>query len=160
MPLQRSNISYTKTRWVFQRGLALCYFLAFCIFADQAPGLLGEHGLLPIGDFIRQTNWKESPSLFFLWSTNTSLYVVAGLGLFLSLIAMSGISEKGKGSSSYIVWGLLWFLYLSIVNVGQIFYGFGWETMLLEAGAFAIFLGGNRTSASFIPIFGYRWMVF
>ncbi len=35
---------------------------------------------------------------------------------------------------------------LSFVNVGQIFYGFGWETMLLEAGFFAIFLGAARSS--------------
>ena len=32
-------------------------------------------------------------------------------------------------------------LYLSIVNVGQTFYAFGWESMLCEAGFFAAFLG-------------------
>ena len=40
-----------------------------------------------------------------------------------------------------LVWSLLWVIYLSFVNVGQIFYAFGWESMLLEAGFFAIFLG-------------------
>ena len=39
------------------------------------------------------------------------------------------------------VWALLWVLYLSIVNVGQIWYGFGWESLLLETGFLAIFLG-------------------
>jgi hypothetical protein len=29
----------------------------------------------------------------------------------------------------------------SIVNVGQTFYGFGWESMLVEAGFLAAFLG-------------------
>ena len=32
---------------------------------------------------------------------------------------------------------------LSFVNVGQTFYGFGWESMLLEAGFYAIFLGSR-----------------
>ena len=38
-----------------------------------------------------------------------------------------------------LAWFVLWALYQSIVNVGQTFYGFGWESMLLEAGFFAIF---------------------
>jgi hypothetical protein len=37
-------------------------------------------------------------------------------------------------------------LYLSFVNVGQSFYGFIWETLLLEAGFLAIFLGNARTA--------------
>ena len=41
---------------------------------------------------------------------------------------------------------MLWLLYLSIVNVGQIFYGFGWESLLLEAGFLAIFLGNAATA--------------
>ena len=40
-----------------------------------------------------------------------------------------------------LAWLVLWVLYLSIVNVGQTFYGFGWESLLLEAGFLAIFLG-------------------
>ena len=35
------------------------------------------------------------------------------------------------------MWAALWVLYLSFVNVGQTFYGFGWETLLLEAGLLA-----------------------
>ena len=35
----------------------------------------------------------------------------------------------------------MWAIYLSLVNVGQIFYGFGWESLLLEAGFLAVFLG-------------------
>ena len=36
--------------------------------------------------------------------------------------------------------GALWALYLSFVHVGQIFYGYGWEILLLETGFLAIFL--------------------
>jgi hypothetical protein len=34
----------------------------------------------------------------------------------------------------------LWALYMSIVNVGQLWYGYGWEIQLLETGFLAVFL--------------------
>jgi hypothetical protein len=34
----------------------------------------------------------------------------------------------------------LWILYMSFVHVGQLFYGYGWEMLLLETGFLAIFL--------------------
>ena len=33
----------------------------------------------------------------------------------------------------------LWVLYLSFVHIGQIFYGYGWESLLCETGFLAIF---------------------
>ena len=57
-------------------------------------------------------------------------------------------------------WALLWAVYLSFVNVGQTFYAFGWESMLLEAGFLAIFLGPRRAQPSAIPMWLLRWMQF
>ena len=57
-------------------------------------------------------------------------------------------------------WLLLWALYLSIVNVGQSFFGFGWESMLLEAGFFTAFLGPSHIRPSVLPILILRWMLF
>ncbi len=54
----------------------------------------------------------------------------------------------------------MWVLYLSLVNVGQTFYGFGWESMLLEAGFFTSFLGPSDLAAPAIPILILRWMLF
>ena len=51
-------------------------------------------------------------------------------------------------------------LYLSIANVGQTFYSFGWESMLLEAGFFAAFLGPRMLAPSPIVILIFRWMLF
>ena len=59
-----------------------------------------------------------------------------------------------------IVWLALWLLYLSFVNVGQIFYGFGWETLLLEAGFFTIFAGAHTTMPSLWMIWIWRWVLF
>ena len=58
------------------------------------------------------------------------------------------------------MWGLVWLLYLSFVNVGQTFYGFGWETLLLESGFLAIFLGGSATTPSMWLVWMYRWLLF
>src|SRR5262249_22737067 len=40
---------------------------------------------------------------------------------------------------------VLWFLYLSIMNVGQDFLSFQWDILLLEAGFLAIFLAPWRS---------------
>ncbi|EUA16200.1 lipase maturation factor 1 domain protein [Mycobacterium xenopi 4042] len=46
--------------------------------------------------------------------------------------------------AAMLMWLVLWVLYLSIVNVGQTWYSFGWESLLLETGFLAIFLGNAR----------------
>ena len=61
---------------------------------------------------------------------------------------------------SAATWFLLWAIYLSCVNVGQTFYGFGWETLLLEAGFLAVFLGCRKTTAPQLIILLYQWLLF
>src|SRR5262249_55175955 len=151
---------YWLTRLVFQRGLALVYLIAFFVAARQFVPLLGEHGLLPVPRFVAEVPFRASPSLFFFGPRDSAFTVGAWLGIVLSLVALSGLSEKRGWGLSAGTWGALWVLYLSFVNVGQIFYGFGWETMLLEAGFLAIYLGGERTAPSPIPIYLVRWMLF
>src|SRR5207237_3684523 len=55
---------------------------------------------------------------------------------------------------------VLWVLYLSIVNVGQTFYAFGWESLLLESGFLAIFLGAATTAPPISIILLLRWVLF
>jgi hypothetical protein len=61
---------------------------------------------------------------------------------------------------SSLAWGLIWVLYLSFVNVGQTFYSFGWEAILLEAGFFAMFLGPRRAEPPMLTILAIRWLEF
>jgi hypothetical protein len=58
------------------------------------------------------------------------------------------------------VWALMWLLYLSIVNIGQIWYGFGWESLLLEVGFLAIFLGPADVEPPVLVLFLLRWVLF
>src|SRR5215471_20414615 len=122
---------YWLTRLAFQRGLALVYFIAFLVAKNQFVQLLGEQGILPVPNFLRAVHFADSPSLFFFFPKDAAFEAASWLGLALSLFALSGLSEKRGWLLSASTWGAMWVLDLSFVNVGQIFYGFGWETMLL-----------------------------
>jgi hypothetical protein len=85
---------------------------------------------------------------------------VAWTGIAMSVCALSGLTEFGPIWLSMSAWLLLWALYLSVVNVGQKFYGFGWESMLVEAGFFTAFLGPGHIAPSVLPVIILRWMLF
>jgi hypothetical protein len=150
---------YWLSRFVFERMLALIYLVAFVCAANQFVPLLGEDGLLPASRFVRAVPFRSSPSLFYLSSTDATFRISAWLGIGLSCLALSGLVQRSAAASAG-VWAGLWLLYLSFVNVGQVFYAFGWESLLLETGFFAIFLGGNTTAPSAILIWIFRWILF
>ncbi|HEY1535280.1 MAG TPA: lipase maturation factor family protein [Polyangiaceae bacterium] len=148
------------TRLVLQRGLAVIYFVAFLNVVFQFRPLLGERGLLPVPAYLKRVTFAEAPSIFHLHYSDRFAKVVAWAGLALSASALTGVSDNGPLWLSLAVWLLLYLLYLSIVNVGQTFYAFGWESMLLEAGFFAVFLGPSRMAPSVVPVLALRWMLF
>jgi lipase maturation factor len=148
------------TRLLIQRGMAAIYLVAFLSVIRQFKPLLGERGLLPVPEFLRRTTWRETPSLFQWRYSDRLLDVVAWTGLIFSALALLGITERGPIIVSIAAWLILYVLYLSIVNVGQNFFGFGWESMLLEAGFFTAFLGPAHTRPTIIPIIILRWMLF
>jgi hypothetical protein len=151
---------YRLPRLLFQRGLGLVYLIAFLVAVNQFRPLLGEHGLLPVPIFLKQVSFLDAPSIFFLFPNDKAFAAAAWLGVFLAVLALTGVADRYETWWSMLVWSLLWAIYLSFVNVGQVFYGFGWESMLLEAGFFAIFLGGRNSAPRAIPIWILRWMLF
>ncbi|GEK79190.1 membrane protein [Agrococcus baldri] len=54
----------------------------------------------------------------------------------------------------------LWIVYLSILPIGQVFYGFGWELLLCEAGFLVAFLGSNATAPPMLTLLLIVWLVF
>jgi hypothetical protein len=145
-------------RWLLERGIALTYLLAFVTAQRQFPALLGSHGLLPVPDFLRRTSWRQAPSLFQLHYSDRAAAAVVWLGLLLALAMLAGLLQAGPLWLTMAGWAVLWVLYLSIVNVGQIFYAFGWESLLLEAGFLAIFLGHARTAPPLLILWLFRWL--
>jgi hypothetical protein len=147
-------------RLVFVRGLAAIFVIAFVSALNQWKALLGERGLQPVPRFLEHTRFREAPSLFHFHYSDRFFTVVAGSGLALSIAALLGLADAGPFWLGMAVWLSIWALYLSIVNVGQTFYAFGWESMLVEAGFFAAFMGPRGVAPSAIPMLAVRWMLF
>ena len=131
-------------RFVFLRLLGFVYAFAFLGATQQLPGLIGEEGLLPAGRYLEHLRMAHEgsglsafvlqPTIFFATgASDAALLAVAWLGLGLSLQLLGGVTNAGLMLA-------LWLLQLSLVHVGQVFYGYGWEILLLEAGFLAIFL--------------------
>ena len=152
--------NYWLTRFVLQRSLALVYLIAFIAVVHQFKPLLGQHGLLPVPLFIEQVPFAESPSIFYWFPKDFAFDLFGWIGITLAFFALSGFSEKFGNLASAGTWSALWVIYLSYVNVGQTFYGFGWETLLLEAGFLAIFLGSEKTTPPFLVILLFQWLLF
>jgi hypothetical protein len=151
---------YRLTRFVMERGLGLIYLVAFLVALNQFPALLGEHGLLPAPRFLRRVGFRAAPSLFHLRYSDGLLRAVAWTGIVLSAAIILGLPQAGPLWLPMLVWLVLYLLYLSIVNVGQQFYSFGWESLLLETGFVAIFLGNARTAPPVLVLLLFRWLAF
>jgi hypothetical protein len=148
------------SRLLLQRSLAGIYLVAFLVARNQFPALLGERGLTPVTRYLRQVSFRRSPSLFHWRYSDRLLRAVSWTGVGVALACLLGLPERGPLVVSMLAWALLWVLYLSIVNVGQIWYGFGWESLLLEAGFLAVFLGSETTSPPALVLWAFRWLLF
>jgi hypothetical protein len=136
----------------------------------QWPPLLGSHGLLPAASFLGAvaeshgrgvSTFLKLPTLFWLDASDASFQAAGYLGLGLSLLVLAGFANVP-------ILLALWALYMSFAHVGQIFYGYGWEMLLLETGFLAIFLAPlfdprpfpRRAPPSPVVIGLLRWLVF
>ena len=165
--------SYWITRVIFLRLLGLIYFVAFLVAWNQNGVLIGEKGLTPSTSYLKDKSslnfmskirsLNSMPSIFlFMSPSEYNLRVISGFGLLLSsTLVVSGISNM-------IILFTLWVLYTSLVNIGQTWYSFGWESQLLETGFLAIFLVpffSLHKYPYYLPtpwvcIWGYRWLIF
>ena len=150
----------TLTRLLLQRGMAAIYLIAFLTVLLQGKPLIGARGLLPIPGFLEHTTFRQAPSLFHWRYSDRLLDLVAWTGILVSACALLGLTEAGPIWLLVAAWLVLYVLYLSVMNAGQNFFGFGWESMLLEAGFFTAFLGPRHTAPSVIPVLILRWMLF
>ena len=148
------------SRLLVQRGLAAIYLVAFLVAVNQFRPLLGERGLLPVPRFLAAVPFRRAPSVFHLHYSDRGFALVAWGGVVLSGAALTGLTEQGPLWLSMVVWLALWALYLSIVNIGQVFYSFGWEVLLLEAGFLAVFLGPSPMAPPAPVLWLMRWLVF
>ncbi|ACU97761.1 Protein of unknown function (DUF1222) [Saccharomonospora viridis DSM 43017] len=151
---------YWSSRLVFQRMLAAVYLVAFICALNQFRALLGERGLTPIPEFLRGTPFRRAPSLFQLHYSDRFFAAVSWTGIAVSVSLLVGVADLLPVWACLLLWALPWVLYLSIVNVGQIWYSFGWESLLLETGFIAIFLGPAHTGVPVLVLWLLLWLLF
>lgn len=148
-------------RQVLQRGIAAVFLIAFLSTAAQFPALLGEHGLLPVPEYLTRAYARRSPTLFRRWRySDRRLRLLCAAGAVLAASLVAGLPQLAGPWLSMAAFLALWLGYLSIVNVGQTFYGFGWESLLLEAGFLAAFLGSDAVAPPVLIVWLFRWLVF
>jgi hypothetical protein len=150
---------YLLARTLLQRGVALVYLLAFVNVLAQWRPLLGERGLLPVPAFLARVPPRRAPSLFHWRYSDRLAMLLAALGALVSTGLLVGLPQAGPPWVTMACFALLWALYLSFVNAGQVFYGFGWESLLLEAGFLAIFLGSGELAPSWLVLLAFRWLL-
>ena len=155
-----SGDDYWLGRLVFQRGLATLYLLAFVSSALQFRALIGERGLTPIPAFVREVPGRQAPSIFQLHYSDRFFALLAWGGAVLAGALLVGLGDVVPLWASMSLWLVLWALYLSIVNTGQTWYGFGWETLLLEAGLLAVFLGNSQVAPPLLVLLALWWLLF
>lgn len=153
---------YTLAREIIQRGVAAVFVLAFLSTYHQFPVLLGERGLLPVPEFLERAGRRAGPTLFRWRRTPYSdrlLRAMCLLGMLLGAATVLGLPQQGPAWTTIAVFGAMWGLYLSLHSVGQVFYGFGWESMLLECGFLVGFLGSHAVAPPLLILLFLRWML-
>jgi hypothetical protein len=151
---------YWLGRLILERGIAAVYLIAFVAAARQFRALIGEHGMLPVPRYLAQVSFRQVPSLFHFRYSDRLFAVVAWLGAAVSAAIVAGVACLVPLWAAMLMWLLLWILYLSIVNVGQTWYSFGWESLLLETGFLAIFLGNDRVAPPLLTMWLARLLLF
>ncbi len=131
--------TYVMTRWLFFRALGVIYLIAIVSFWVQAEGLIGSEGILPVADYLAnlvETLGDEAssrlPTLSWLGTADGFTHALCAIGTVLALLLIADVAPL-------VVLPLLWAIYLSIVNSGNVFMSFQWDVLLLETTVMAIF---------------------
>ncbi|WP_213574756.1 lipase maturation factor family protein [Rhodococcus sp. USK13] len=151
---------YSLGRLLVTEGLAAIYLVAFLGAVHQFRPLVGSDGMMPIPRFLRAVPFARAPSVFQFHYSDRFFAAVAWTGAGLALATLLGATQFIPLAACMLVWLVLWILYLSIVNVSQIWYSFGWESLLLEAGFLAIFLGNSSVGPPILVLIAVRWLLF
>lgn len=125
---------------LFPRMLGAIYMIALSPFLFQVRGLIGERGILPVGELLslyeRRLGWKRFiylPTLFWWKRSDPFLVGTAAAGTLFGGLLLAG-------GPPWLLLPLLIAIHLSFIVAGQDFLSFGWEMFFLEIGYNAFFL--------------------
>ena len=136
--------TYFRARSYFLRALGCTYLVAFLSLWIQVDGLIGEHGILPVAQFLPAAHEQLGgnaplllPTLCWFDSSNAFLHFLCAAGAIVSILLIAGFAPL-------VSLVLLFAFYLSLTIAGQTFLSFQWDILLLEAGFLAIFFAPCR----------------
>ncbi len=162
------GIGHAAVRSLVLRGIGIVYAVAFASLGVQVRGLLGRGGIAPAAELLEQAHrvlggvsLLRVPTLFWLGAGDAELVGACGIGAALGLCAAAGVLPR---LALLGCWGL----YLSLVTVGDVFLGYQWDALLLEAGLLAVFWApgglrprrGSREEPGRVGLWLLRWLVF
>lgn len=160
-------VDFGFAREILQRGIAALYLVAFISTLNQFRPLLGERGLLPAPRLLERAAASKGrgrmirPTLFRrVRYTDRRLALLCWAGIAVAVLLAIGIPQLGPPWIPMLCFLALWGAYMSITSIGQTFYGFGWEMLLLEAGFLAAFLGSRDQPPPTVVIVLFWWLVF
>ena len=137
-------------RWLFLRALGVIYFSAFYSLIFQIRGLLGPHGLLPVGPYFADISrgvgllrYWYAPTLLWINSNSPMLLFLCWAGMIASLLLLLNIWPRA-------MLGICFIAFLSFVTAAQDFSGYQSDGMLLCAGLLSFFFAPS----GFRPGFG------
>lgn len=171
-----SDNTHILVRSLILRSLGFLYIIIFSTALYQYDGLWADQGILPVSKYMellfkqankRSQHWfgaflLDTPTLLWFFDINKSS-IILKLSLYIGLILSFMVL---LGSNHYVLLLTLWFIKLSLVNVGQQFMLFGWHPQMLEFAFLCIFLGdwsisfNNHKNPSFLIIFLLRCLIF
>ena len=147
---------YDLVAFLFTRLFGLIYLSAFVSFGVQALGLIGSHGILPLSGMldtiysrIGPDGFFEMPMVFWLNASDFMIQAVCWTGAVFSLLVALNLLPRVGLLVCYL-------LYLSLLNAGNVFMYYQWDTFLLEAGFLTLLL----QFATRPGIWLLRWLLF
>jgi hypothetical protein len=167
--------TFWLTRIVLLRYVAFIYCVAFMVAYNQNSALIGKNGLLPADAYIKRIQqhagdsiWdqlKIAPTLLLIFTNydvDVLLRLLSATGFVISFLIVI------FGCANVPLMLMLWVAYHSIINVGQRWYSFGWESQLLETGFLAAFLCPlwslrrfpEHTPTPSVILWAFRWLIF
>jgi len=154
---------FEASRWIFLRGMAVVYFIAFASLSSQVLALVGSDGISPATMFLEAVHSQIGSSGLLYYPTiawwNSGDAMLTGMctaGMVSAIALFIGIVPRAAAFTA-------WLLYFSLFTVGQVFLGYQWDTLLLEAGFLTIFIAPFgltyfRTGTGGPPT-PFRWLV-
>jgi hypothetical protein len=167
VPKAKPALGYRATRVLLLRGIGAVYVAAYASLAVQVGGLVGSRGILPARLYLERIYqvlgpdaYLELPTIFWLNASDAALHSVCWGGVVVGALVTAGLVPR----VGLIV---LWAGYLSLTHACQVFLGYQWDSLLLEAGLLAalfapggLWLSGARGRPPVAVLWLFRWLVF